>query len=370
MSATAAGAIFFFRRKRKLKFHLINHVVNPHSNIMRSNTPPRHLPPASSSRFLVFAVAAFFLWVMPMRSHAQSIYVTNDGNNTIGGYSLTGPDAGNASETTFASTGLNGPIADAICNGNLYVVNAGGTIEEYALTGPDAGNASATVFASTGLDNPQASMAIAGGNLYVGNGNDTIEEYSLTGPNAGNASAALFATVAGTPAGLAAYGGNLYVASGDSILEYPLAGGASSTFATTGLSSGVSGLTISNGYLYAGTQDNTIEAFSLNGPDAGNAGANLFANFGLQGVEGLAAYDGNLYAANSNYGPPYTIEEYSLADPTSAPGDTQFANADSGLNVPYGLAVSAAAVPEPSTWTMIAAGTASLFFFGRRKTVS
>jgi DNA-binding beta-propeller fold protein YncE len=92
-------------------------------------------------------------------AHADTIYVSNRGNNTIMKFDSSGIG------TVFADTGLNWPEGLAFdSSGNLYVANAGNnTIMKFDSSG------NGSLFASSGLDNPYGLAFDSSGSLYVAN---------------------------------------------------------------------------------------------------------------------------------------------------------------------------------------------------------
>ena len=108
----------------------------------------------------------------------------------------------------------------------IYVSNQGNnTIEQFTSGGVGS------VFANTGLSNPQGLAFDSAGNLYAANqSNNTIEKFTSGGVGS------LFASLA-APSGLAFDSvGNLYAASyGNSTIEKYTSGGVGSLFANTGL---------------------------------------------------------------------------------------------------------------------------------------
>jgi len=214
-------------------------------------------------RCALFAIGAGLLAVA---AHADILYVTNSGLNTI---SRVDETAGSVS--TFA-TGLNDPFGIVLApNGNFYVANQAnlgiGTISQVTPNGV------VTTFATIGLA-PDGLAVDGSGNLYVANfGSGTISIVPTTGSNAGvpstyasgltepigvtfspngtmyvteqggsietistSGSAALFGTIAENPTGMAFdSASNLYVSglSNGDIYEYPHAGGGPNTFATS-----------------------------------------------------------------------------------------------------------------------------------------
>src|SRR5438034_6098308 len=125
------------------------------------------------STLVLFAAVVAALCLIPVTGRAQ-IFVTNEGNNTIGEYNAT---TGATINSSFIS-GLDFPTGIALFGGNLFVANSGNnTIGEYnAATGAPINSS----FISSGLNQPRG-IAFSGGNLFVTNGlGNTIGEYNAT----------------------------------------------------------------------------------------------------------------------------------------------------------------------------------------------
>ena len=150
--------------------------------------------PREAVLLFMFAVTASF-------AHADNIYVSNAGNNTIEKFDSSG------NGTVFASSGLDWPRGLAFDSaGDLYVANQdNNTIEKFDSSG------NGTVFASSGLDMPVGLAFDSAGNLYVASWHsDTIEKFDSSGN--GTVFATASSGLAG-PEGLAFdSSGNLYVA--------------------------------------------------------------------------------------------------------------------------------------------------------------
>src|SRR4029077_822787 len=130
----------------------------------------RHALPHASLAMLTLTAAALFAG--PAAGLADTIYVSNNGTNTI--VKFTSGGAG----SVFASSGLNQPYGLAFDNAcNLYAANyAGNTIEKFTPGG------AASVFASTGLFGPVGLTFDHAGNLYAANNNaNTIEKFTPGG---------------------------------------------------------------------------------------------------------------------------------------------------------------------------------------------
>src|SRR5438034_9821006 len=99
------------------------------------------------STLVLFAAVVAALCLIPVTGRAQ-IFVTNEGNNTIGEYNAT---TGATINSSFIS-GLDFPTGIALFGGNLFVANSGNnTIGEYnAATGAPINSS----FISSGLNQP------------------------------------------------------------------------------------------------------------------------------------------------------------------------------------------------------------------------
>jgi hypothetical protein len=295
----------------------------------------------------LFAASVAFLALLAFSngstSRADNLFVAYGGSGTIEEF--------NSSRvgTVFAS-GLNGLAGLAFDNsGNLYAA-VGDTIEKFNSSGVG------TVFASTGLNLPWGLAFDSAGNLYVSNpGNDTIEEFNSSGVGTVFASSGL-----NLPLSLAFdSAGNLYVANeGSNIIEKFNSSGVGTVFASSGLNA-PAGLAVNrDGNVYVSNiVGSSIEKFSSAGTDLGvfaNGNSHLYLPY-------LLAFDSaeNLYVANamgrvdSDFPKISNIVEL---DPSGA-------NASifcSSYNVePSGMAFDT--IPEPSTWSLLAAGALLLW---------
>lgn len=283
--------------------------------------------PAANSAVLLITTLLSVL-----ASRADTLYVSNWGNNTIWRFTAEG------SGSLFANSGLNHPTGLAFdCAGNLYVANYAGfrnsTIMKFVADG--TGSLFATnLYASMGV-------AVDGTNIYIANEGSTIINKISSG-----GSSSVFATTGYSTEGLAFDGlGNLYVAdfNENRVMKYT-PGGAGSIFAGSGLN-GPTGIAFDGtGNLYvANASGNTIHKFSPSGTDLGT-----FASTGLNSPQGVA-FDsmGNLYVANFFGG---SIRRFSSAG-------TDLGNfVNSGLSNPSYLAI----VPDPSLNILVSSSQAVL----------
>ena len=253
--------------------------------------------------------------------------------------------------TTFASTGLNGPVDLAFDSaGNLYASNnRGNTIEKFTPGGVGS------VFAS--VVNPYGLAVDSAGNVYVSNtvsGVSSIEKFTPGGVGSVFAS-----TGVSGPFGLAFdSAGNLFVANNiNNTIEKFTPGGVGSVFASTGVNHPYGLAFDAAGNLYVANNpgtggqagaDNTIEKFTPGGVGS------VFANFGpgeSNGPTGLV-FDsvGNLYV---------TINGLTLIEKFTPDGvGSVFATNPNGLFL--GLAIRPAAVPEPSSLVLMGLGALGL----------
>jgi len=289
---------------------------------------PRELfkPETNSAMLLVIMLVSVF------NSRADTLYVSDYGNNTIWKFMADG------SGSLFANSSINHPMGLAFDqSGNLYLANNAGfkdsTIVKFVANG--TGSQFATnLYASMGV-------AIDGTDIYVANEGSTIINKISSG-----GSSSVLSTTHYSAEGLAFDGvGNLYVAdfNENRIMKYS-PGGASSIFASPGLN-GPTGIAFDGaGNLYvANASGNTIRKFSRAGADLGT-----FASTGLNYPFGIA-FDstGNLYAANFFGG---NIRKFSSA------GNDLGNFVSSGLSNPSYLAI----VPDPTLNILVSSNQAVL----------
>jgi streptogramin lyase len=227
--------------------------------------------------------------------------------------------------------------------GNLFV--AGGR-DVYEITPGGMVSYFATLPAAAGA----YGIAIdPSGNLYVAD--SSLSEVSKIDPGG---TVATYATLPGlNPTGLTFDAlGNLYVSANGTIQKVAPGGGTATTYATlpTG-SNNPTGLAFdAAGYLYsADFVQPTILRIAPGGGSISSFGATT------SGAIGLTFYSsGNLYAAESS------ASRIEVIKPN---GDTSlFADR---LDSPRFLAIRPAAVPEPSSWAMLAAGLAVILLHRR-----
>ncbi|NOS71008.1 MAG: hypothetical protein HOP33_13890 [Verrucomicrobia bacterium] len=262
---------------------------------------------------LLLAIATALAYILtPINARADTVYVSNAGNNTIKKFDLANGDylgtfGNNSDPYGLAFDGA----------GNLFVATGGYGIPIEKYTPGGVGS----VFAS-GLSLVSGIAFDSAGNLYEGNyGDGTIGKFTSGGIGS------VFSPVNYHVSGLVFDGaGNLYAASFDSAqIEKFTPAGIRSVFANLAVSGGAGLAFDREGNLYAASQaNNTIEKFTPGGVGS------VFASTGLSSPYGLA-FDsaGNLYVAN--YG-NNTIEKFS-------PTGTDLGVFASGLSSPTWIAI-------------------------------
>jgi sugar lactone lactonase YvrE len=302
----------------------------------------------SPIKALCLVLAVFFCFFFANAcAHADNIYVSNQGNNTIEKFDSSGTDLG-----AFASSGLNVPYGLAFnSSGNLYVANNGNnTIEKIAPDGTPS------LFANSGLSSPAGLAFDSSGNLYAVNraNHGTIEKFDSNG------NGSLFATSSmwwPTFAGFAFdSSGNLYAANENNYIEKFDLSGNGSQYANTPFYDPI-GLAIdSSGYLYVSNYlGNTIIKFDLSYPYGQHYSVFANSSSGLNKPAGLA-FDssGYLYVVNAGNN---TIEKFD-----SLGNGSVFAS--SGLSQPMFIAVQ---TPEPCTLGLLGMAAFSLIAYAWRR---
>ncbi len=242
-------------------------------------------------RTLSLLAVAAALCAHPGTSCAQTIFVTDIINGTIGEYDAV---TGVTINSTLVS-GLDMPAGLALAGNRLFVANEGGTVGEYTTSG-------ATVNASLISIGIPVGIAVSGNKLFVvDRANGTIGEYTTSGAVV-NAS-----LVSGldSPFGLALSDGKLFVVNNVSgtIGVYDAATGATISSAL------VSGLTdprfvaLHEGSLFV-SEDSTLQHLgSISEYDA-LTGAPIDIDIGLFQFalpRGIAFFRENLLLANGNF---------------------------------------------------------------------
>ena len=304
---------------------------------MKSNTTSTTGPLSRALITPLLAILTAALLVAPAAVRAQTFYVSS-GDHTIDTVSSTGvvslfatlPNGSNPYGLAFDSSG------------NLYVADIG-TNQISKITPGGAVSFFASVATPTGL------AFDTSGILYAASaGAGQIDKITSGGV------VSLFATVSSNVHGLAFDGsGNLYAANPSfNDIRKITPGGSVSTFATLPGGTQPVGLALDgSGNLYVGDQGtNQISKITSGGV------VSLFATLpGGSNPNGLA-FDGsgNLYAADNNTSQISEISPDGLTVSTFA----------TGVSLPRFIAVFPV-VPEPSSWTMLAAGAGSLLAFRR-----
>ena len=234
-----------------------------------------------------------------------------------------------------------GVVFDSL--GNLFVA---GAQDVFKIT-PGGG---VSTFATLPFSAGGYGIAIdAGSNLYVAD--SFLSEVSKIDPGG---TVTTYATIPGlNPTGLTFDPlGNLYVSANGTIQRVAPGGGLATTYATlpNGFNNNYGLAFDSAGYLYsADAAQATIFKISPGGGSISSFGTIRSGAIGL-------AFDssGNLYAAE------FAANRIEVIKPN---GDTSlFAD---GLDNPRFLAIRPAAVPEPSSWVLLAAGLASILAYRR-----
>jgi DNA-binding beta-propeller fold protein YncE len=320
-------------------------------------------------RFLLslarIVAAGLAVILLPINTHADSIYVANLDANAIVKFASNGVSSIFAIPSLINAYGI---VSDSA--GNVYVANNGlNTIEKFTPGGV------ASVFAAdpgdgSVLNYTDALAFDSAGNLYAANaGNNTIEKFTT------NAVASTFASDPGDgsvldgPAALAFdKAGNLYAANetgsvGSDFIEKFAINGTPTTFASDPGDGSVlntpDGLAFdSAGNLFAanGNQNGTIEKFTSNGTPS------VFVSSGLD-FAGNLAFDsaGNLYVLNE------TEEAYS-SSVIEYDANANSSVFTSGLYLPFALAFNSAGNLFVTDYDYIQEftpnGTPSYFAFG------
>jgi sugar lactone lactonase YvrE len=277
---------------------------------------------------------------------ADNVFVSASGSDTI--YEI--PSGG--SPEVFAGTDVNGATSTGPTGmafntvGDLFVATNSGSIDEFSSTG-----AFLQTFA-TGLSNARGLAFDSAGNLYVAEqSSGTIEKFSSTGVGT------TFATGLDAPNGITFdSAGNLYVANGGSnTIDEITSGGTVSTFASAGLSSPNGVAFDSAGNLFVVNHNSSsIGEYSSTGIPLLSP---YSTNFTLDGPKGLAFdSEGDLFVTD--------YADNSVTEYNTNGVETTFATGISGACF---VTVQPDAVPEPSTYAMLAAGLGALVYLARRK---
>ncbi len=278
------------------------------------------------------AVLLISILLCVVTGRADTLYVSNWGNNSVWKYAADGSGA------LFANSSLNHPVGLAFDPaGNLYVANYADVKDSTIVKFTPSGTVSQF---ATNLYRCMG-VAIDGTDIYVANEGSTIINKITPG-----GLMSVFSTTHYSTEGLAFDGvGNLYVAdfNENRVMKYTPAG-ASSIFASTALNGPMGMAFDRTGNLYvANANNNTIRKFSPVGADLGT-----FSSTGLNYPVGIA-FDsmGNVYVANYFGG---TIRKF------SSTGIDLGDFASFGLSNPTYLAI----VPAPSLSVCVSSNQALL----------
>ena len=237
-------------------------------------------------RLTLCRLGAGLLAMLAGVAHADILYVTNSGANTVSRV-----DEAAGTVTTFA-TGLNDPFGIVVApNGNFYVANQAGDLQASTIS-QITPNGVVTTFANIGIG-PDGLAVDSQGNLFVANfGSNTISKIPTTGTNAGVATT--YASGLDEPIGVTlGPGGTMYVSEAVGPIYTVSASGSLTLFATPGENpTGMAFDSQSNLYV-SGLSNGDLYVY----PQAGG-GPNVFAS-GFSDPEGLT-FDsaGNLLVAN------------------------------------------------------------------------
>lgn len=295
---------------------------------------------STTARRLI-AGAALIIGLAPL-APAQILYVANSSSQTIGSYHLDG----SVINTSFINTSSVGmPTELAVSGSTLYVATINSIIS-YDLNDD---NPTGTTLIS-GIVGGSVKMAVSGATLYVAEeGNGSIRTYNA---NNGTLLNAGFVTGLGTNLSnlrVAATDSHLFVAnataSGGGIQIYDLSIGTppgQMIANITPTSDGDTyGMAVSGDTLFtAHHATDTVNSYQY-------STATAYADpliAGLGDPRGLAVFGSTLYVANSSTG---TIGSYNLD------GSVINASLITGISGAYGLAIGAAAVPEPASYALM-----------------
>ena len=278
--------------------------------------------------------------------HAQIFVTTNAG--TVAKYNLDGSLV-NASLVSGVSTG---PSSVAVSGTDIFTItsfNNPATFSEYTTSGAPVN------VINTGL-NDLRSIAVSGTNIFVtdqngGLGIEEISEYTTSGATL-NTDLATLSAFAPSGIGIVVSGTDIFVATtAGTVDEYTTVGGTVNASLLTGLN------TVNNGIAVSGTDllvsnGRSIGEYNFDGTPVGSG--TLIS--GLNGTAEEIAVSGTNILVATNSG---TIAEYNL--------DGSLVNAS--LVSRGALAFAVEPVPEPSTWVMLAVGSAGVLLFRRRRRV-
>jgi hypothetical protein len=266
--------------------------------------------------------------------------------------------------TEFGSSPLLSGLTDAnnlaVYDGDLFV-GEGGSIAEYN----EYGSPISTSLIS-GLTNPN--FTISSGVMYVTNYSTGVVGAYTLGSTPGTITSStpdLFTVSGGTLNGIAVSGSDIFVANEttNTVGEYTTSGGTITPTLITGLSDPLN-LALTGSSLFVDSDaggGGTIGAYTLGSTPGtiSSSNAALYSYLGFSSnPSGLALSGTNILTVLQNNAAVDGGDVGSYAQ-NGASSDSSFI---SGLTDPQGLAVDNGeqAVPEPSTWALMAAGVALL----------
>ena len=335
-------------------------------------TPRLSARPRAASWSLLFTAVVTVTGLLPATARAQ-IFVTSypAGTGTIGEYNMNGTPA----NATLVQTGT--PYALAVSGSDLLVTDPNaGKVSDYTIGSGGAVTASNTSLIS-GLIQPYA-IAVSGSNLFVPT-KDSVYNSLLEYPTSGGTAITFYSSATGaglgsyagngnTP-GLAVSGSNLVIIGNSNtgpsgfIREFAISGGAltASNLTLPGFTS--EGIAVLGSYLFVTNESaNTIGEYSAIDGSTINAS---FISSGLNGPWALAASGSNLFVTNSGGGGAGAgfVNEYTISGGALSASTLGLI---SGLTAPEGIAVMTA-IPEPSTWPLLAGCAVALLAMLRRR---